>query len=463
MNPSSVAPLLSLAIGALLFLGLAAAALVSRREEERRAAGRFLLLAVLLPAPFLVCALVPFPGRGPAALALVDAAVAAAVLLVIPLPVGRDPENDTPRSRFDERDTLFNRRRLEPGTERFEEYYRRRPENREPDRIWRDRPGLLAKDSAYHDPVTFAAAEAGFTAVKALRALLDRPEPERERIGIPPARAARFVKEWAKKLGAHSAGVTTLEEYHQYTHIGRGDRYGDRVDLPHFFAIAVTVEMDKAMIDRSPHGPTLMESARRYLESGAIAVQIAEWIRGLGHSARAHIDGDYRVVCPLVARDAGLGEIGRMGILMTPDLGPRVRVAVVTTDMPLLPDPRRREPTTIDFCGRCRKCADACPARAIPAGGKEDRDGVRRWRIDSEACYGYWCSVGTDCARCVKVCPYSHPANALHGLVRWGIRRSPLFLRLALPLDHFFYGRKPPPAPPPEWIPAAGPSPPRAR
>ena len=41
-------------------------------------------------------------------------------------------------------------------------------------------------------------------------------------------------------------------------------------------------------------------------------------IRRLGYPARAHIDGNYRVIAPLVARDAGLGEIGRMGLLMTP-------------------------------------------------------------------------------------------------------------------------------------------------
>jgi epoxyqueuosine reductase QueG len=158
------------------------------------------------------------------------------------------------------------------------------------------------------------------------------------------------------------------------------------------------------------------------------------------------------VVCPLVARDAGLGEIGRMGLLMTPRLGPRVRIAVVTTDLPLEADERRPEPSTLDFCTRCRKCADVCPSRAIPLDDRASIDGARRWRIDSEACFTYWCQVGTDCARCVKVCPYSHPDNALHNAVRWGLRNSSPFRRLALAADDLFYGKKPPPATPPTWI-----------
>ena len=79
-------------------------------------------------------------------------------------------------------------------------------------------------------------------------------------------------------------------------------------------------------------------------------------IRSMGYPALAHIDGNYRVVAPLVARDAGLGEIGRMGLLMTPELGPRVRLGVVTTDIPLVPDPAGYAPAVLDFCRACKKC-----------------------------------------------------------------------------------------------------------
>ena len=194
-----------------------------------------------------------------------------------------------------------------------------------------------------------------------------------------------------------------------------------------------------------------MESAHKYLTSGAIAVQLAETIRNLGYPARAHIDGNYRVVCPLVARDAGLGEIGRMGLLMTPELGPRVRIAVVTTDLPLVTDERERDYTTIDFCVKCKKCAEACPSQAISFDDRADIDGVRRWQIDQEACFTLWCKMGTDCARCIAVCPYSHPDNPMHNLVRWGVRNSSLFRQTAIWMDDFFYGKKPPPLPLLDW------------
>jgi reductive dehalogenase len=254
------------------------------------------------------------------------------------------------------------------------------------------------------------------------------------------------------ELGATSVGVTELRDYHLYHTVGRGEDYGKPVEREHKYALALTVEMDKEMIDAAPFGPTVMESAQQYLRSGTTAIQAAEFIRQLGYPARAHIDGNYRVVCPLVARDAGLGEIGRMGLLMTPELGPRVRIAVVTTDLPLVVDERRYDSSTIDFCIRCKKCAEACPSKAIPFGDRVEIEGVQRWRINSEVCFTFWCVIGTDCARCVKVCPYAHPDNFLHNSVRLGVRKSARFRELALAMDDYFYGRIPTPSAFPEWM-----------
>jgi reductive dehalogenase len=274
---------------------------------------------------------------------------------------------------------------------------------------------------------------------------------EQTRVEIDPVPMSEFLKKWGQKLGAVAVGITLLREYHLYSVIGRGEDYGNAVDVSHKYALALTVEMDKRTLDSAPLAPAVMESAQQYVSSGTIAVQIATFIRRLGHSARAHIDGNYRVVCPLVARDAGLGELGRMGLLMTPKLGPRVRIGVVTTDLPLAPDSRAADATVIDFCSRCKKCAAVCPSGAISNEPRTLIDGVARWQIDSEACFDLWCQLGTDCARCVKVCPYSHPDNALHNLVRRGVRHSSLIRAVAVEMDDWLYGKKPEPSDLVEW------------
>ena len=431
---------------------LAWLAAASRREAEPVAARRALLLAVAVPLPYLAAAWLPLPGGQVPGVALAALTGLAALALAVPTGRPRGPVIDTPAGRLDERTVMFSRAALEPGSERFDHYYADHPEHREADDRFRRLPGLLGAASSLHDPVAFAAAEASFATVARLADLVEG-EPASAQVALEPAAAAAFVKGWARKLGAVDCGITPLQPHHLYSVKGRGPRWGRPVELDHTWAVALTVEMDHRTMAAAPAGPTVMESAQQYLESGAIAVQIAECLRRLGWRAEAHIDANYQVVCPLVARDAGLGEIGRMGLLMTPRLGPRVRIAVVTTDLPLVADAPGHDPTVLDFCRLCRKCADICPPRAIPAGDPEPVDGRTRWRIDQEACFSYWCRCGTDCGQCLRVCPYAHPDTALHNLVRRGLRHSALFRRAALRLDDLLYGRRPAPRAPTAWLP----------
>jgi len=354
---------------------------------------------------------------------------------------------DIPRSRYDERDIAFSRIRLSPGTAEYDTYYALRPENKRRDDEVRALPGLLSPAAPMADPALFAAADGAFFLTGALRDAVDGPVAQRfSPPSSDPGKMSALLKSLAFTFGAKTAGIAELRPHHVYSHIGRDfRRYGEPIPFEPGFAIAFSVEMDERMVRSAPRAPTVLESARQYVEAARIAVPLAAAIRSWGYPARAHIDGCYRVVAPLVARDAGLGEIGRMGLLMTPRLGPRVRLGVVTTALPLLPDPDVPDPSVIDFCERCRKCARNCPARAIPEGPRIEIDGALRWRIDGDACFRYWNTIGTDCARCMAVCPYSHTDNAIHGAVRRGIKQSRTFRGAAVRLDDVFYGSKPAP------------------
>jgi ferredoxin len=341
---------------------------------------------------------------------------------------------------------MFARARLQPGSANYKSYYSLRPENESSDNLFRAQPGLLSPNARHADPVIFAMPNASFTLTEAMHAMVDG-DLASEVMSLPenPTLTA-LVKSLARYFGALDVGITRLKPEHIYSHIGRGSgEYGSPINLTHKYAIAFTVEMNYEIMGSAPHAPVVMESARQYVEAGRVAVQLAQTIRNWGYPARAHMDGDYRVICPLVARDAGLGEIGRMGLLMTPRLGPRVRIAVVTTDLELIPCDDTPDESMIDFCGICGKCAENCPPKAISFDDRAEIDGALRWRINSDLCFRYWTAIGTDCGRCVNVCPYSHPATFYHNLVRWGNRRSALFRRAALRMDDLFYGKHPKP------------------
>ena len=144
---------------------------------------------------------------------------------------------------------------------------------------------------------------------------------------------------------------------------------------------------------------------------------------------------------PAVAHDAGLGELSRMGYLISSKLGARVRLGGVTTDLPLLTD----TPVVLgvqDFCDVCLKCATNCPSGSIPDGPKTTVRGVEKWQLNAESCLRYWRLAGTDCGLCMRVCPFSHPPTFVHNLVRKQIARSGIARRVSVWGDDLLYGRR---------------------
>ncbi|MEJ2484166.1 MAG: reductive dehalogenase domain-containing protein [Anaerolineales bacterium] len=451
MLPETILNAILIGIGLLGGVFLAWFAIVSIQEREPRAARVSAVLAIVWWIAFYLATYFAFNIKTAIFYSILGLFGISFVLFL--LPIGKlPPDKHHPTQRFDERLIMFARHRLQPGTPEYQHYYDLHPEHKAVDDRTRARPGLQSPNSKFAHPSAFAATDAGFAITEALHLLVEG-EPAASQHPLTPQQAASYVKGLARQYGAAEVGITTLNPAYVYSHVGRGPgEYGSPIDLGHPYAIAFTVEMDHRAMQSAPQGPSIVETAHQYVEAGKIAVQLAASIRALGYEARAHMDGNYRVICPPIGRDAGLGEIGRMSLLMTPKFGPRVRLGVVTTHLPMITDPPKPDPAMIDFCMVCQKCAQNCPSNSIPFGPRKEADGVLRWRINPETCFAYWNEIGTDCGICMAVCPYSHPDHPLHNAIRWGNARSGAFRRLALWMDDLFYGKHPKRKSLPEWL-----------
>jgi len=444
---ATAATILLAALGAAWPLGLLSFGSVSLREREPRAAKVAFSSALIGAAPLLGALALPLELRVLVAGVLLGVGLAAVIAWL--WPVGRNAEpSGSPEGRVDERDTMFARARLRPGSPEHQAYYEMRPENRAGDDETRALPGLLSERASLAEPALFAAAEASFAICEATRDEVDGPVADARR-PLPAEEATATLKALALRAGAVTAGAAELQPHHVYTHVGRGSgAFGEPIHLGHTHALAFTVEMSHAAMRHAPLAPVVVESARQYVAAARISIELARTIRSWGYPARAHVDGNYRVIAPLVARDAGLGEIGRMGLVMTPRLGPRVRVGVVTTELPMRPDRPADNRSLLHFCSICKKCAEVCPAGAIPSGERLPEGGsALRWVVDPDSCFRLWNRLGTDCGRCMAACPYSHPDSAAHNVVRWAAARSGAARHALLKLDDLFYGRRPPPLP----------------
>ncbi len=253
-----------------------------------------------------------------------------------------------------------------------------------------------------------------------------------------PAKQASEIKRIARFFGADLCGITTYDP--RWTYASRVDTRDMSAAPNEVEATSVIVlghQMDADLTQTYPSALAGAATGREYSHEAAIVMQLAAYIRNLGYEATASMN-DTGLVIPYALK-AGLGEYARNQLVITPEFGPRLRFSKIYTTLPLAHDAPRKLGVA-EVCNICTRCADACPVKALPfdapkpGGGRSSIKGVVKWTSDAEKCFGYWARLASDCAICMRVCPfnrdYSKPAN------RWWLKLalSPL-RRLALWLD----------------------------
>ena len=309
--------------------------------------------------------------------------------------------------RIDERDIMFARMNYIEGSPEYDDYYSRNPHKKEMDDTLRAMPEMGSEGQATYDPINSPIVDACFRFLGDIRKFSEGEKQPNKNLVTDINVMTEKIKGVAKFYDAKLVGITEMKTCHYYSHRGRHkENYGEEIEKVHKYGIVFAVEMEKEMIFRAPQLAEAIAVTKGYIDTAVIGMVLSYYIRELGFEARNHMDGNYLVVAPLVAQDAGLGEIGRNGLLITKKYGPRVRLGVVTTDLPLVVD-RPVEFGLAQFCRECEKCVKTCPGKAIPSGSELEIDGIKRWKINSEECYRRWRALGTDCGICLANCPFS--------------------------------------------------------
>ena len=307
--------------------------------------------------------------------------------------------------RFDSRKTVFFRRDVFTGFDHFR-----------PDTIDPGDPELLelaeARVSwALHDnyPGAFRDTLLG------KRKLVHNHAPFRYRFPDPEI-ATENISKVAKRFGASLVGITELDSRWLYSR----ERSGSSVTLPQnaVWVVVLAVEMDRECISRSPDFSAAAESGRGYSKMAALVGAVGEYIRLLGYYSRS-CGNDTALSIPL-AVNAGLGVMGRNGLLLTREFGPRVRICKVITDLELVQSPNEY-PTSEEVCSGCTLCAEACEADALSSSEsptwniltESNNPGVYRWQFNPEKCFDFWLEIGRDCSNCIAACPAASRLNKL--------------------------------------------------
>ena len=172
-------------------------------------------------------------------------------------------------------------------------------------------------------------------------------------------------------------------------------------------ASALLERPDRAYIARYALGRDYHKLMRRRLK------QLAEWLRAeVGETHYRVFVDSAPVLERALARNAGLGWIGKHTNLLDRRAGSWFLLGEIYTDLPLACDAPVRE-----HCGSCRACIDVCPTRAI----------VAPYELDARRCISYLtienrgpiplkfrAAIGNrifGCDDCQLVCPWNRYAQ----------------------------------------------------
>ena len=210
------------------------------------------------------------------------------------------------------------------------------------------------------------------------------------------------VSEFALSHEADDIGITPMDPLYVFE--------GYMIEEPTVIMLAVghNYERLKQVPSDETNGEGICDVGDQYARGTRSSFAVANWIRSQGYNARAFPgpSADALLLIP-AAVTSGLGELGKHGSMISRKFGAGVRLAGVTTDMPLAAT--SAEPFGADeFCKNCQVCTRACPPGAI-SDQKQIVRGVERWFVDFDKCIPAFTEL-SGCAICIADCPWTRPS-----------------------------------------------------
>jgi ferredoxin len=172
-------------------------------------------------------------------------------------------------------------------------------------------------------------------------------------------------------------------------------------------ALAHNYERLKQVPSDETNGIGVCDVGDQYARGTRASYALANWIRSQGYNATAYPGPSANallLIPPAIA--SGLGELGKHGSLISRHFGSGVRLAGVTTDIPLVASAPDRFGAD-EFCMTCQVCTRECPPGAIVE-HKQMVRGVERWYVDFDKCIPYFTEFAS-CGICIAVCPWTRP------------------------------------------------------
>lgn len=279
--------------------------------------------------------------------------------------------------------------------------------------------------------------------------------------GVPkwegsPEESARIIRAAMRHFGAATVGFVEMNEDNKkltyavdpdgkeliFTDDAEASETEEARYIPNKckYVIAFTVQMSTETMRRCPTPLGSQTTTLTYKRSETIQASLQEFLRGLGYQCVSSSSTNALGIAPAWGVLAGLGEMSRLNRMITPEFGPMVRCFIAYTDLPVAVD-QPIDAGIMEFCKRCKKCAEACPSESLSfldeptweVVGGWNNPGHKAYFDNAATCRTYWREgVATNCGICFAVCPFAKKDKAwIHDFIKASSSTAPF-------LDGFF-------------------------
>lgn len=203
----------------------------------------------------------------------------------------------------------------------------------------------------------------------------------------------------AKKMGIDLIGYTPIDPNYVFKNLKIYGKNG--------IVLGMEMKWDKIKTAPSVHGA--IEAFRVYKELGERTIDLTNYLKEQGYKSEAHHPFGGKLLFTAHAVAANLGIKGRIGLVITPEFGPRQRWSMISTDAEIPKSPKKDFNEMKEFCETCGVCIKNCKGgAAFEKSIEKVKDSGVFTHIDRSKCIesllnNNYCSV------CLKICPQGHP------------------------------------------------------
>lgn len=179
---------------------------------------------------------------------------------------------------------------------------------------------------------------------------------------------------------------------------GISDYFMHDFDFDFTSAIVFSYEISQCIHDVGAGAKAQEYNNDFYRDFGNIAYKISDYLRLRGFETMVAHPHEEIIDFSHIALKAGMGAIGKSGLLISPELGPNQKFAAILVNIKNLPANENNHYEWIsDYCNYCNSCIRTCPHDALLMNRK-----TKSVTFMEELCIG--CSDG--CTECIQACPF---------------------------------------------------------